>query len=187
MRGVLGIAVEAVHGEHESWDVESELLRGGPDGRREEDFLGGLDAGVAANPALGARVAHHHVSPGHAEAAEDGVGKDGEDGADECGMSEAGEEVEEQCVGQVVYDGDLETAEAGPWAGLSLQVFHCGADLGGNGLALDEEELWLGGVCLLGRLLVCGQERFVTVFILGGLEGKSGSGGSLDSGEGGYD
>lgn len=177
MGGVLSITVEAVHGEHESWDVEGELLRCSPDSGWEEDFLGSLDAGVAANPALWARVAHHHVSPGHAEAAEDGVGKDGEDGADECGVSQAAEEVEEQRVGQVVYDGDLETAEARPWAGLSLQVFHCGADLGGNGLALDEEELWLGRVCLLGRLLVCGQERCVTILILGGLNGKGGGGG----------
>lgn len=139
MGGVLSVAVEAIHGEHEHWDVERELLCGGPDGGWEEDLLGSLDAGIAANPALCARVAYHHVGPGHAEAAEDGVGGDGEEGLEECGVSEAAEEVEEQCVGQVVYDGDLETAEARPWAGLSLQVFDCGADLGSDGLALDEE------------------------------------------------
>lgn len=187
MGGVLGIAVQAVHGEHESWDVESELLRGSPDGGWEEDFLGSLDAGVAADPALWARVAHHHVRPGHAEAAEDGVGNDGEEGLDGCGVGEAAEEIEEQSVGQVVYDSDLETAEARPWAGLSLQVSYCGTDLGGDGLALDEEELWLGGGCFLGRLLVCGQERSFAVVILGWLDGKCGSGGCLDGGEGGYD
>ena len=151
---VLGVALEAVGAEHEGGDVESELLGGGPDGRGEEDFAAGVEAGEAAPPALGAWGAHDDVGPGHVEAAEDGVGDDGEEGLCEQGAGEAAEEVEEQTVGQVVDDGDMQTAEARPWAGLSLQVLYGGADLGGDGLAFDEEELWLGGSCLRVMLLI---------------------------------
>ena len=35
-------------------------------------------------------------------------------------------------------------------------MLHSGADLGGDGLAFDEEELGLGGSCLWGQLLIRG-------------------------------
>ena len=153
---VLGVAFEAVGAEHERGDVEGELLGSGPDGGGQEDLAAGVEARVAAPPALGAGVAHDDVGPGHVEAAEDGVGDDSEQRLGEHGSGEVAEQVEEQGVGQVVDDGDVETAEARPWAGLSLQVLHRGADVGGDGLAFDEEELGLGGRCLWGQLLICG-------------------------------
>ena len=107
VRGVLGVAFEAVGAEHESRNVEGKLLSSGPDGSGKEDLAAGLEAREAAPPALGARVAHDDVGPGHVEAAEDGVSEDSEKRMGERGSGEAAEKIEEQGIGQVVDDSDV--------------------------------------------------------------------------------
>ena len=66
-------------------------------------------------------------------------------------------------------------------------MLYSSADLGGDGLAFDEEELWLGGSWLWGKLLVCGQERCIGLIALGGIDRKRGGCRCFDDGEGGYD
>ena len=107
MGGILGVAFEAVGAEHERRDVQGKLLSSGPDSCGEEDLAAGLEAREATPPALGTRVAHDNVGPGHVEAAEDGVSEDSEERMSERGSGEAAEKVEEQTVGQVVDDGDM--------------------------------------------------------------------------------
>ena len=104
---VLGVAFEAVGAEHESRNVEGKLLGSGPDGCGEEDLASSLEAGEAAPPALGTRVAHDNVGPGHVEAAEDGVSDDSEKRMGEWGSAKAAEKIEEQGIGHVVDDGDV--------------------------------------------------------------------------------
>ena len=66
-------------------------------------------------------------------------------------------------------------------------MLYGGPDFGGNGLSLDKEEFRLGGACLFGKLLVCGQEGRVCVLRLGGLDSKGSGGRGFDDGESSYD
>lgn len=61
------------------------------------------------------------------------------------------------------------------------------ADLGGDGLGLDEKEFRLSGGRLIGRLLIFGQKRGVSVLVISGFDGKGSGSRSFDGGKSGYD
>lgn len=81
--------------------------------------------------------------------------------------------------------GDVEAAETGERAGLGPKVLDGCADFRCDGLLLDEEEVGLDELRLLG-LLVFGEEGSVDFVGVGAFSLKGCGGGSLDHGEGGY-
>lgn len=117
---VLGVVMETVGTTDESRDMESKLVSGSPDSGWEENFAGSLHAGATAPPALRAWVAHDNVGPCHMNAAQDGMCEDSEEGLSEWESSDGAEEVKEEGIGEVVYNGHLKTTEPRPWASLSL-------------------------------------------------------------------
>ena len=69
---------------------------------------------------------------------------------------------------------------------MCLQVLDGGPDPGGDGLGLDEEEFRFGGWCLLGGLLIAGEEWGISLIGFSGLDGECSSGRSFDGSKGGY-
>lgn len=164
-------------------NVEGSLCGDGIDRSGDDDILCGLYRWEAAPPSFGAGGGNNDVVPGHLDMTQSDGSKDCDQCMNQRVAASRSKDVEDEAVGQVVDDRDMETAERGQAAALCFKVLDSRGHLCGDWLLLDEEQVGFHKLHLLGLLFLRedGSVDFFQGIIRVNLE--SCGGGSFDHGK----